>query len=140
VLSALAAGCQGPAGPSSDGFAGAWNGTTAQGRPIAFTVSSAETVTAIMLGHDFNGCAGSQTFANLSISIVPNVQCIPGPCPPALTSYRGFGYVSDNTPNGPWTSVNALFTSNGRAEGTVNFRAYSGCADAVGVPFSATRR
>jgi hypothetical protein len=42
-------------------FAGASQiGTTAQERPLLFTISNDETVTSVTVGHDFNGCAGSE--------------------------------------------------------------------------------
>jgi hypothetical protein len=51
---------------------GEWEGTTSQGKPIAFTVSQDETVTSITLGYDFNDCSGTRTFAELSI---PTADC-----------------------------------------------------------------
>jgi hypothetical protein len=141
VLCVLAWSCQSPTSPApANGYAGQWSGTTVQGRPIAFTISPDELVTTITLGHDFNGCSGSQTFSNLSLKIAPQVECIPGPCPASLLSYRAFGYGSGNRIDGPSTSVNALFLSTARAEGTVNLRGFPGCGDAIGVSWSANRR
>ena len=136
----LASACAGPAAPSETGFAGQWSGTTIHGRPIAFTVSSEEAVTAITLGHDFNGCSGSETFSDLRIPIAPNVICVPGPCSGSLSSYRAFGYTSRGPIDGPSTSLNALFLSTTRAEGTANFRNYPGCGDAIGAAWTASRR
>ncbi len=140
AVCALAGACGSPAGPAATGYAGQWSGTTAQGRPIAFTISPDEVVTTITLGHDFNGCSGSQTFSNLSINIAPTVVCIPGPCPASTLSYRAFGYSSGNQIEGPSTGVNAVFMASTRAEGTVNFRSYPGCGSAIGVGWTATRR
>ena len=139
ALCGLAA-CAAPTAPTSTSYAGEWSGTTAQGRPLVFTISPAEAVTTITVGHEFNGCSGSQTFSGLSLNIAPQIQCIPGPCSPSLLSYRGFGYGSGNSVEGPSTAVNAVFLSSARAEGTVNFRNYPGCGDAIGVSWTATRR
>jgi hypothetical protein len=138
---ALVSACGSPSGPTGRGsYAGQWSGTTAQGRMVAFTISADETITTITLGHDFNGCSGTQTFSGLSLTIAPRVECIPAPCPGMLTSYRAFGYTSGDRIEGPSTSVNGLFTSSERAEGTANFRGFQGCGDAIGVMWSATRR
>jgi hypothetical protein len=140
ALFALTVACESSTAPSSDGYAGQWNGTTAQGRAITFTISAAEAVTTITIGHEFNGCSGSQTFSGLSLSIAPQVQCIPGPCPSSVSSFRSFHYAAGDRLDGPSTDLNALFVSNARAEGTLNFRSYPGCGSAIGVPWSATRR
>ena len=140
ALFALACACQSPAVPTAPSYAGEWSGTTAQGKPITFTISPDEVVTTITIGHDFNGCAGSETFSNLSLKTAPNVVCIPGPCPASVTSYRGFGYGTGNPLEGPATDVNALLLSTTRAEGTVNFRIFPGCGSAIGVAWSAIRR
>ena len=140
ALCGVAGACRNPAAPTATGYAGQWSGTTLQGRPIAFTVSGDETVTSITLGHDFNGCSGSQTFSPLSLSIAPSVVCIPGPCSPAVSSYRGFGFTSGNPTAGPSTDVSAVFLSMTRAEGTANFRSYPVCGSAIGVAWTVTRR
>lgn len=136
---ALASACQSATIPTPTGYAGQWSGTTAQGRPIAFTVSPDEAVTTITLGLDFNGCSGSQTFPGLSLNIAPRVTCIPGPCPPSVSSYRAFGYTSGDPIEGPSTDVNGVFLSSTRADGSVNFRNYPGCGNAIGVAWTATR-
>jgi hypothetical protein len=141
ALCVAVSGCGSPSGPSrSDSYQGQWSGTTAQGKTVAFTISPDEKVTTITLGHEFNGCSGSQTFPGLDLSIAPRVECIPAPCPGMLTSYRAFGYLSGNPIEGPSTSLNGLFTSSERAEGTINFHDFPGCGSAIGVMWSATRR
>jgi hypothetical protein len=140
ALFALAGGCSNPSGPSSNSYAGQWSGTTAQGKAVTFTISGEEKVTTITLGYEFSGCSGTQTFSNLSLSIAPQVECIPGPCPAAVTSYRAFGYSSGNPIEGPSTDFNAVFMSSGSVQGQVNFRAFPGCGSAVGVSWSATKR
>jgi len=140
ALCALAVACGSGTAPTPAGYAGEWSGTTAQGRSIAFTISADETVTTLTIAHDFSGCSGSQTFSNLKLNIAPQVMCIPGPCTGSVTSFRAFGYSSGNRLEGPSTDINAVFMSTSRAEGTVNFRNYSGCGSAIGVAWSATRR
>jgi hypothetical protein len=140
AVCALAGACGSSTGPTSAGYAGQWSGTTAHGRSITFTISPDEAVTTITVDHDFNGCSGSQTFSNLSISIAPNVTCIPGPCGPSVGSYRAFGFASGNRIEGPSTDLSGLFPSTNRAEGLVNFRNYPGCGSATGVAWTATRR
>jgi hypothetical protein len=107
---------------------------------MVFAISPDEAVTTITVAHDFNGCSGSQTFPNLSLSIVPNVICIPAPCTGPVTSFRRFGFASGDRVNGPSIDINALFPSTSTAEGTVNFRSYPGCGSAIGVAWAATRR
>ena len=136
----LLSGCQGShASPTPSGYAGEWSGTTSQSMPIAFTISPAEKVTAITVGHNFNGCFGHQTFSNLNLDTAPNVTCIPGPCPPGVSSYRSFGYGSREA-GAPSTSVNGLLLSTTRAEGTVGFRDFPGCGSAIGTAWTATKR
>jgi hypothetical protein len=137
---ALLSACGNPSGPSKASYEGQWTGTTAQGKTVTFTISPDENVTGITVGHEFNGCSGTQTFSNLSVSIAPQVQCIPAPCSNQLMSYRAFSYQSGDPVEGPATSLNALFTSAGRVEGMVNFRLFPGCGSAMGVVWSATKR
>src|SRR5438046_1264923 len=68
----------GPTTPSSATLDGQWSGTTSQGTPITFTVSSDQKVTDITVGYSFNGCSGVQTFSNLNLETAPMVTCIPG--------------------------------------------------------------
>jgi hypothetical protein len=125
--------------PSASPLRGQWIGTTAQGTPITFTVSADEKVTAITLGYAFNGCSGSHTFDNLNLDTAPTVICIPGPCSPAVSSYRAFNY-STRSSDGPSTTVNGLFPSANTAEGAVAFRDYPGCGTALSVAWTAARR
>ncbi len=77
----LASACNsGPPTPSASSLsAGQWSGTTVQGASISFSVSSDEALTTIAVGYTFNGCSGTQTFADLNVPTAPNVTCIPGP-------------------------------------------------------------
>jgi hypothetical protein len=62
--------CSLPVAPFAGGGSlsvGEWAGTTSQGMPISFSVSPNETVTAITVGYDFNGCSGSHTFTDLNV-------------------------------------------------------------------------
>lgn len=139
----LASACRGPTTPSAAAGSlsvGQWSGVTSQGMPIAFTVSPDETVTTITLGYSFNGCSGSQTFANLNIRTAPDVTCIPGPCSGTLTSYRAFSYSDGAVGSAPRTTVNGLFLPGNRAEGLAGFFDYPGCGTATRVGWTATRR
>jgi hypothetical protein len=140
VFCALASACGNPSGPSKASYEGQWTGTTAQGKTVTFTISPDEKLTAITVGHEFNGCSGTQTFSNLSLSIAPQIQCIPAPCSNQLMSYRAFGYQTGDPVEGPATSLNAVFISGDRVEGMVNFRLFPGCGSAMGVVWSATKR
>ncbi len=140
ALCALLSACGNPSGPSNASYEGQWTGTTAQGKTVTFTISPDENVTAITVGYEFNGCSGTQTFSGLSLSIAPQVQCIPAPCSNQLMSYRAFGYSVGNPVEGPATSLNAVFTSSARVEGLAHFREYPGCGSAMSVPWSATKR
>jgi hypothetical protein len=107
-------------------------------------------VEALALGALAAGCSNpsvpspeayaGQTFSNLSISITPQVICVPGPCAPSISSYRAFGFSSGDPRTGPVTAINGLFVSAAGAQGTVNLRDYPGCGTVVGVPWSAARR
>jgi hypothetical protein len=119
---------------------GEWSGTTSQGMPIAFTVSSDEIVTTINLGYSFNGCSGSHTFLDVNVRTAPDVTCIPGPCSGALVSYRAFGYANGSVGGGPVTQVNGLFLPRNEARGQVAFFDYPGCGSATAVEWTATKR
>ena len=112
-------------------YEGQWNGTTSQGRPISFTVSSDQKVTAITVGYSFNGCSGSNTFSNLNLDIgtTPN---------PATTLGPGFGFGSGPPDGTNYTQVYGSFSSNTTATGSVVFGAYVGCGNAGGI-WTATR-
>jgi hypothetical protein len=120
--------------------AGEWSGTTSQGTPISFVVSPNEQVTTITLEYDFNDCAGSHTFSDLSVPTAPDLTCIPGPCSGVLNSYRSFGYSAGSVAGGPTTQINGLFLPRNEAKGQVTFRNYAGCGDVVTAEWTATRR
>ena len=112
-------------------YDGQWKGTTSQGRPITFTVSSAQKVTAITVGYSFNGCSGVNTFSNLNldIGVTPN---------PATSLGPSFGFGSGSPEGSNYTQVYGSFRSNTTAAGTVIFGDYSGCGNAIG-NWTATR-
>lgn len=139
AVGALLSACGGTA-PSATGIDGSWSGTTSQGMTISFTISPDQKVTAITVGYSFNGCSGSQTFANLNLDTAPNVICIPGPCSTTISSYRAFSYLAGTPIDGPSTAVNGLFTLPTRAQGQVNFKDYPGCGTAVGIGWTAAKR
>jgi hypothetical protein len=122
-----------PTTPSGDAlrYDGQWKGTTSQGRPITFTVSLNQKVTAITVGYSFNGCSGLNTFSTLNLDIgnTPN---------PATSLGPGFGFGS-GPPDGPnYTQIYGSFSSNTTATGTMIFGGYPGCGNAGGI-WSATR-
>jgi hypothetical protein len=137
----LASACGDPTSPSRSSLSvGEWNGITAQGTVITFTVSSDEILTTISVGYSFNGCAGTQTFLNLNVPTAPDVTCIPGPCSGTTSTYRAFAYSSGSVRTGPNTTVNGLFLPGNRAQGLVSFHDFPGCGTAAGVEWTATRR
>jgi hypothetical protein len=112
-------------------YDGQWKGTTSQGKPLTFTVSLDQKVTAITVGYSFNGCSGLNTFSNLNLDIGngPN---------PATTLGPGFGFGS-GPPDGPnYTQVYGSFSSNTTATGSVIFGSYPGCGN-WGEIWTATR-
>jgi hypothetical protein len=143
VALAIVGACSLPVVPFTGGSGslsvGEWSGTTSQGAPISFVVSPNETVTAITLGYDFNGCSGSHTFADLNVPTAPNLTCIPGPCSGIQESYRAFGY-STGSASGPYTQLNGLFLPGNQAKGQAVFRDYPSCGTAPAVEWTATRR
>jgi hypothetical protein len=138
----LASACTSPLMPSFGATSlsvGEWSGTTSQGTPITFTVAPDERVTTITLGYDFNGCAGSLTFSDLSVPTAPDLTCIPGPCSGVPNTYRSFGYTAGSVA-GPMTQVNGLFLPRNEAKGQAIFRNYAGCGDLITTEWTATRR
>lgn len=101
-------------------------------------MSSDEALTTLTVGHNFNGCSGTQTFSNLNISTVPNIICIPGPCPAPAT--RSLTFSAGTRGATPMTAVNGLFLPGGRAQGVVHFYDFPACGDASSVVWTATRR
>ena len=128
-----------PTTPAPVSVAGSWSGTTAHGSPITFTVSADEFVTAISFSHSFNGCSGSQSFSGLHLTIGVDARCIPGPCPPGVSSYRQFSHAA-TSPAGFSTEIAGMFPSGDRAEGQINLRNYLSCGSAIGVTWQASKR
>lgn len=126
--------------PATTLSVGEWSGTTSQGLPISFTVSSAEILTTISVGYDFNGCAGSHTFSDLLVRTAPDLTCIPGPCTGVAASYRAFGYLNGTLGAGPVTQVNGVFLPGDEAKGHVVFRDYPNCGTATPVGWTATKQ
>jgi hypothetical protein len=126
----------GPTTPSSKAparYDGEWSGTTSQGRPITFTVSSEQKVTAITVGYNFNGCSGLNTFPNLNLDI----GTPPNPSAPSLGPGFGFG---SGPPDGPsFTEVLGSFTASTTATGSVIFGAYPVCGNAAAL-WTASKR
>jgi hypothetical protein len=121
----------------SSGLGGEWSGTTAQGAPIAFTMSADDRVTSLTIGYAFNGCSGSQTFSNLSLPL-EKVSCTSPSCPAGLPSVQAFSYTATSS-DGASTRVNGGFPLAATAEGIVDFTNYPGCGSAAQIRWSATR-
>jgi hypothetical protein len=115
------------------GYAGEWGGTTSQGRPLSFTVSADQKVTAITVDYNFNGCAGVKTFSNLSLDIARPTN------PNAPVAGPGFGYGTGPPEGGDFTQVVGFFAPNGTVTGSVVFVEYGSCGNAVAI-WTATRR
>ena len=118
----LASACNsGPASPSSSSRSvGQWNGTTAQGRSITFTVSSDES-SRRSRWNTASRCSGTQTFSNLNVPDAPDVTCVPGPCSGTQPTYRAFAYSDGRPRNGPSPTINGLFLlATGRRVGVVS--------------------
>jgi hypothetical protein len=128
----------GPSGPAS--YAGEWNGTTSQGTPLVVVVSADQRVTTITVGYRFNGCSGSRTFSDLSLSIAV-VQPPPGnPVPPGpFNNSPGFGYGSGSPEAPNFTQVYGAFTSSTTATGSVLFGGYPECGNGSAL-WTATKR
>lgn len=121
--------------PPESTFAGEWSGTTLQGTSIAFTVSADQTVTAITVAHDFNGCRGTQSFPGLSLPIAAPQGG--GRMP--TSSHPGFGFGS-GPPEGPnYTQVTGTFSASRSATGTVAFLNFGSCGNTV-TAWTATKR
>ena len=116
----------------STGYAGEWSGTTSQNQPIAFTVSTDQRVVSISISYDFSGCSGTETFANLSLTIAKLD-------PPGTPPYDnpGFGYAGQPG-DGSGTVLLGAFTSNQTATGMVTFVSFPNCK-ASGAMWNATK-
>ena len=147
VVGSISVGCSGgatspsatPSSATTSRSVGRWIGTTAQGATIAFVVSTAEVLTDLSVGYNFNGCSGTKTFSNLSVRTASTVICNPGPCDAMTLAYRSFEYFDVTSGSGPTTAVIGLFLSDGRAQGIVSFRDYPSCGTAASVEWSASR-
>jgi hypothetical protein len=119
--------------PVPTGYDGQWSGTTSQGKPITFTVSTDQKVTAIRVEYSFNGCSGTHAFSNLSLDI----GTPPNPAAPTLGP--GFGYGTAGPDGSNYTQIYGTFNSTTTAIGTVVFAEYPGCGSTAGI-WNATRR
>jgi hypothetical protein len=114
---------------SGSGYTGEWSGTTTQGASISFSVSADQTVTSITVGYKFNGCSGSNTFANLSLKITTAQSPFP-PRQPTPNS-AGFGYGSGPPEGANYTQVEGTFPSDQTSTGSLAFLNFSNCGNAV---------
>ena len=104
-----------PTTPETPRYDGEWSGTTSQGRPITFTVSADQKVTAITVGYSFGSCNGTNTFSNLNLDI--GTSPIPGA--PQIGPGFGFGSGSPELPN--YTQLFGNFSSSTAVTGSVIF-------------------
>jgi hypothetical protein len=125
--------------PGASMSVGSWEGTTSQGKPIAFTVSPDERVISITLGYDFADCSGTHSFDGINLPTVSDLHCIPGPCPASAASYRSFSFVDGSVPSGPYTQINGVFLPRNQAKGQVVLANYPNCGTAT-TQWTATRR
>ena len=129
----------GPSNPSPLVYDGEWNGTTSHGRSMTVIVSPDQKVTSITVEYTFNGCSGSKTFSNLSLTIARSQPPPGNPQAPGPFDNPGFGFGS-GAPDGPdFTQVYGAFTSSQTATGSVVFGGYSGCGNG-GAIWTATKR
>jgi hypothetical protein len=136
ILSACGNGESSPITPSPGGpagYDGQWSGTTSQGRPITFTVSSDQKVTAIAIGYNFGSCSRVRTFSdlNLDIGYPPN--------PITATAGPSFGYGSGQPEVSAYTQILGTFSSSTRATGSMIFGDYPGCGNGIGFWTAAKR-
>jgi hypothetical protein len=138
LIAALSAGCSySPMGPGGLDYAGEWSGTTSQGRPISFTISSKARVTAISVAFDFSGCSGVKTFTGLDVAI----RTAPaGLLPPELEQYAGFNFRDGAQGAANATQVVGALKSETTATGAAGFENYAGCTNTFeGVTWNATK-
>ena len=113
-------------------YEGQWSGMTSQGMRISFTVADKK-VTSLDLGYNFNGCAGMNTYPDLSLAI----GYPPNPASPYMGPGFGFGSGAPDRPN--YTQVSGTFSSGTAATGTTIFGDYSGCGNSLGI-WSASKK
>jgi hypothetical protein len=138
LIAGLSAGCSySPMGPGALDYAGEWSGTTSQGRPISFTISSKARVTAISVAYDFGGCSGVKTFTGLDVAI----RTAPaGVLPPELEQYAGFNFRDGAQGAANATQVVGALKSETTATGAASFENYAGCTNTFeGVTWNATK-
>jgi hypothetical protein len=138
LIAGLSTGCSySPMGPGGVDYAGEWSGTTSQGRPISFTISSKERVTAISVTYDFNGCSGVKTFTALDVAI----RTAPaGLLPPELEQYAGFNFRDGAEGVANATQVVGALKSQSTATGAASFESYAGCTNTFeGITWNATK-
>ncbi len=128
----LAIACGHATAPSAVSYAGQWSGTTSQGTPIAFSVSSDQKVTALTAGYSFSDCSGSAAFT-------PNVAVTNVPTAPVPVGSAAFDSGSPGSSNRMLVSF--LFTTTSEAHGMIVFSGFAGCGvDPIVAAWTATKR
>jgi hypothetical protein len=124
-----------PTAPSgSGGLNGQWSGTTLQGSPFAFTVSS-NRVTSVSVSYTFGSCSGSRTFSDVNAEIV-DLRSAPTPPPPGASYY--FATLLGSYSETDNTQIQGFFTSDRAANGIV-LLVRPGCGESL-VLWNATKR
>ena len=113
-------------------YEGQWSGMTSQGMRISFSIAD-QKVTSLDIGYNFNGCSGTNTYANLSLPI----GYPPNPASPSMGPGFGYGSGAPDRPN--YTQVYGTFSSGTAASGSMIFGDYSGCGTSLGI-WSATKK
>lgn len=139
--------CNNGSGTAPDGlegtYTGEWSGATSQGGSVAFSVSAQNIVTFLTIGHDFNGCRGTQRFSSLSIAI--GQSGLPGRLPTYFAlegiadSNPGFGYGSGSPEAPNFVQLTGQFQSGQAANGTVTFLNFEKCGNTL-AHWNATKR
>lgn len=101
-------------------LAGSWSGTTSQGKPISFTVSSSNGMSQLSYEFD-NGCSG--------VGVVVGTS-----------STQGIDVSSSSfSSSSPSATVTGTFRSNSSASGTMTFSAPAGCVGNVTATWNANK-
>jgi hypothetical protein len=107
-----------PVRPAPLDFSGEWSGTTAQGRPIAFSISPDLRITALSIDFAFATCSGT-------VTMTPNA-----PLANPNGTASALAISTPNGLNGPGrTTVNFLFPSPSSANGMAQFFDYPDCGN-----------
>lgn len=129
------AGCDSaPTSPSSQaGFQGEWAGAVTQGGDVRFTVSAQQTVIAVVVNYQLNGCQGTVTLSGPALPIadqrLPSGEVLP----------PSFGSGTQGIEGPDFVGLSGWFPSDTTARGLLIFTDFRGCGSAI-FSWNATRR